>query len=458
MAFALGNVRTFQFLMTARELAFAAPAIDAPAGLQAPIALPLPPAGTFATFVGTSGNDVQDGTTGDDDFIHTQGGNDTLRGLTGEDRFFLAATFSRQDRIDGGADFDELHISGNYAGGVVFAANTVRNIDLITCAEGNSYNLTLHAATIAAGELMLIDAAGLDAGQSLLVDGTAVGASRTLIALGGADSDYFIGAAGNNALYGGAAIDTFDFGENFDPVDIVDGGGGSDHVILNGDYSDGSLDFGPGTMTGVERLTVTGGFAYNIATHDSTVGFGKTLTVVAVDALVIFNGLAETNGQFDLIGDDAPDILLGGARADRIYGAMDSDRMASTGGADTFAYAAAAESSLAPGSDYDFIGGFNFNICKIDIAFSHTVTAIDPALNTGRLREASFNADMELAVNAARLGASHALLFTPSTGNLAGNLYMIIDINLAAGYQVGDMVIELDGATKTGNFDTGDFI
>jgi hypothetical protein len=48
---------------------------------------------------------------------------------------------------------------------------------------------------------------------------------------------------------------------------------------------------------------------------------------------------------------------------------------------------------------------------------------------------------------------------TPAAGDLAGNLYMIIDINLTSGYQiVGDMVIQLDGATKTGNFDTGDFI
>src|SRR5262249_8371237 len=85
------------------------------------------------------------------------------------------------------------------------------------------------------------------------------------------------------------------------------------------------------------------------------------------------------------------------------------------------------------------------------------VDQIDTQVVQGRLSVSDFNADLSHAINAAHLGAHDAVLFTPDSGTLSGETFLVVDLNGKAGYQAGqDLVIHLDGAT--GTLTTGDFI
>lgn len=76
---------------------------------------------------------------------------------------------------------------------------------------------------------------------------------------------------------------------------------------------------------------------------------------------------------------------------------------------------------------------------------------VNAAVTTGTLASgANFNADLAAAIGTAQLGASDVVLFTPNAGNLAGDTFLIIDSNHAAGYQANaDLVINVTGATGT---------
>ena len=64
---------------------------------------------------------------------------------------------------------------------------------------------------------------------------------------------------------------------------------------------------------------------------------------------------------------------------------------------------------------------------------------------------------MESAVSG--LGARHAVLFMPMSGDWAGHAYPIVDMNGATSYQAGaNHVFEFVGATQLLLLGTGNFI
>src|ERR1700742_1284109 len=95
-------------------------------------------------------------------------GDDVLIGGDGNDLINMGGNLTATDRIDGGADYDRVTLSGNYAAGVVFGATTMVNVEELDLAAGSSYKLTLDDATNSAG--LTVNASGLLAGQSLTLD------------------------------------------------------------------------------------------------------------------------------------------------------------------------------------------------------------------------------------------------------------------------------------------------
>jgi hypothetical protein len=86
------------------------------------------------------------------------------------------------------------------------------------------------------------------------------------------------------------------------------------------------------------------------------------------------------------------------------------------------------------------------------------VTAIDTAITSGALNTTKFNANLSTALTAARLGAGHAVLFTPDSGNLAGHTFLVVDANGIAGYQANlDFVIQLSNASHLSSLGPSDF-
>jgi Ca2+-binding RTX toxin-like protein len=144
--------------------------------------------------------------------------------------------------------------------------------------------------------------------------------------------------------------------------------------------------------------------------------------------VLTFNGAAETDGHFIIIGGLGSDKLTGGALSD------------------TFTYTSAAQSTS---TSYDTITGFNFSSDIFDIpGAAGTITAIDTKVTSGSLSTSSFDGDLATAL--AGLGAHHAVLFKPNSGTLSGDTFLVVDLNGTAGYQSDhDLVIRLIGSSGT---------
>jgi Ca2+-binding RTX toxin-like protein len=147
---------------------------------------------------------------------------------------------------------------------------------------------------------------------------------------------------GNNAITGTPAPDLFRLSQGGD--DTVDGleamiastsakpstgwtqstgGAGFDTLILAGDYMKTALVIGAAGLTSIERILVKDGFSYDITTNDSNVAAGEMLLVDGHDLGPLhelrFDGSAETDGRFTIIGGDGNDQLTGGMSDDLLY-------------------------------------------------------------------------------------------------------------------------------------------
>ena len=83
-------------------------------------------------------------------------GNFVIIGGAGDDTvaFGNHADVFAASTVDGGAGDDEIRLFGDYSGAnaVVFAAATVKNVEVISVIGDNDYDLTSVDATVAAGQ------------------------------------------------------------------------------------------------------------------------------------------------------------------------------------------------------------------------------------------------------------------------------------------------------------------
>jgi hypothetical protein len=390
------------------------------------------------TVSGSTRDDTVTGT-GSNDYIDlSAGGADTAYGGEGNDGFFLGATLTNADHIDGGAGSnDQIGLQGDYSGAhrLVLGADTISGIEAITAMAGFSYDIATNDADVAAG-------------QTLVIYGSTLGAGNDLTFNGSAESDgafRIYGGLGADNLTGGAGDDGFYFGRDgrFNAAtDHVDGGAGNnDQLALAGSYS---VTIGSANVVNVEVLTLlddaVGAPAdYHITLADDWTGAGQTHTVYGVTVAHGFSidGSAESDGNLKIYGGRGDDTISTGTGHDWIMGGAGADTLNGGGGGDIFYYNKVSDSI---GSSHDTIVGFNAAIDHIDL--STAVTGVDAAIGTGTLNAASFDSDLAAAL--AGLGANHAVAFTASAGDLAGHIFEVIDTNGIAGYQAGqDMVIEL---------------
>jgi Ca2+-binding RTX toxin-like protein len=209
--------------------------------------------------------------------------------------------------------------------------------------------------------------------------------------------------------------------------------GHEDQLIIGGAIGAVNL---AGAAAGHEQIILMPGSDYGLTSTDGDVAAGELLTVLAAplgsgDSLD-FDGSAEHDGRFALIGGRGGDHLTGGDGADLLYGGGGGDTLTGGAGADVFHYDSASEST---GSGYDTLAGFDFAQDRIDLPVA--VTGLDSAVRQGALSTASFDSDLAAAFGAGALGAGHAAFFTPTNGDLAGQTFLIVDGNGQAGYQAG---------------------
>lgn len=215
-----------------------------------------------------------------------------------------------------------------------------------------------------------------------------------------------------------------------------------DTLELSGDFSGGftlsDLPFH------VRQVAVLAGSDYVISIDDDYLGAGESLIVDAT-ALgggnhIDFDGGAETDGRFYLWGGDSRDQLIGGGGDDVISGGGGGDNLAGSGGADLFIYRDPGDST---GTDYDTLVDFDATADRINLPGD--VNGFAAPVQSGALSLATFNADLSAALGS--LGASQAAWFAPDQGELAGQIFLVVDGNGKAGYQAGeDYVFAVTGA------------
>jgi VCBS repeat-containing protein len=388
-------------------------------------------------------------------FRFEQGGTDAGYGLGGNDGFYFGGSFDSTDGVDGGDGADTLALQGN----TVATLGDVRNVEVLLALSGSDprfgdvagnsydYDLTTTDGNVAAGQTLTVSATGLLPGEDLRFDGSAE-----------SDGNFRVFAGqGTDDLTGGAGSDGFFFGAdgNLTEADQVDGGAGTDTLVLRGNYvGAGAVVFQDSTMSHVEVLAfLTGhanpfggpiapaGFDYDVTLADGNVAAGQRLDVIATglgaDESLGFDGSAETNGSFRILSGAGNDDLVGGAGNDQLYGGLGADRLEGGAGADTYVYLAAAESTS---TGYDSIVGFDWHVDRIDAPGG--TRGLSQA-GSGALSTASFDADLAAGLDGV-LGGGQAALFTATNGTLAGHVFAVIDANGVAGYQAGqDLVIEL---------------
>jgi len=252
---------------------------------------------------------------------------------------------------------------------------------------------------------------------------------------------------------GGSGNDTFVFGANFNPAsDVLNGGGGNNNQLgLDGSY--GALTLGVNTVSNIQVIALLGSFDYNLTTVDNNVASGQQMVIWALNAhSLTFNGSAEHDGSFEVIGTSGSDTITGSTNGDIFYGLGGADTLVSNGGADTFVYTQAADST---GDTFDAVTGFDAAQDKFD--FPVTVGGVDATVS-GSLDSGSVDSELASLVGASQLLANHAVLFSATGGTLASHTFLIVDGNGTAGYQSGghDYVIDVTGIS--GTLTTANFI
>lgn len=386
--------------------------------------------------VGGTGNDTIIGNAADNQIDLSRGGNDTVNGGLGNDAFIFGATLTAADSVNGGGGTnDQIGITGNYTGAnrLVLGSTTLIDVDVFAVLPGGSYDIVINNGTVAAGASFTVFGGNLGIGESLTVDASAELDGNVIVYSG----------LGTDTLLGGAGADGFYFGPGkYGATDSVRGGGGTnDQLALDGDYTL--------TLTSredVEVFVMLRGPAatpnnFNVTITDSFTPAGQQRTIfgTAVTTNIVANGSAETDGTLRFFSGTGNDTLTGGAGADRFFGNLGADTLTGGGGADTFVYNGAIEST---GAAWDRLVGLTNGVDKIDLPGA--ISGVAATVVAGALNTASFNADLSAAIGAGQMGAGQAVLFAPTSGTLAGNVFLIADANGIAGYQAdADFVFQL---------------
>ncbi|HEX8194279.1 MAG TPA: FG-GAP-like repeat-containing protein [Allosphingosinicella sp.] len=146
---------------------------------------------------------------------------------------------------------------------------------------------------------------------------------------------FLLQQGGDDNVSGLGSRDIFYFGDAFTAADSVDGGGQSDIVILQGDYSAGvsigsitnlgplgsiSLFSGSNTVYGASGNDL---FDYVLTATDDSVAAGQALKInghgLQAGEDLMFDGSAETDGAFQFLGGKGRDQATGGVRSDVFY-------------------------------------------------------------------------------------------------------------------------------------------
>lgn len=414
----------------------------------------------------SDGNDVIVGSSGGtNDFIMSGTGRDSVTGGAQSDLISFTS-FDRRDHVDGGGGIDYLSIGGDDPQGFFIDASMMIDVEHLDLLGAQDHSVGIADGVIAAGKSLSVGAGG-NASTHLLFDASADTDGWLIVTCTPGDdlirgsqfrNTITLSSGGNDTVYGGAGNDSFTFGNTFGALDRAYGGSGGDDIVIVSASSPTSLTLSRAMLTNIDTLQMNSG-TFTLTTLHNLLDAGQTLIIVgqtfSTTNPLSFDGSAETRGRFDVRGTQGADTIIGGAGDDVLKGGGGKDLLTLGAGHDLVAFAFAGESS---GATYDTVTGFNFDSAdRFDVV--PAITGIHRKIAHGTLSTGTFDTDLGAAANAHKLHIGEAVLFTPDAGDLAGHIFLIINGNNTAGYQLNaDYVIELSGAHNLGAIDPADFI
>ncbi|OQX01232.1 MAG: hypothetical protein BWK73_46785 [Thiothrix lacustris] len=354
--------------------------------------------------------------------------------------------------INGLAGTDTLvitnQVTANVALGAGGAGGTLTNIENVTLQQGSTANVTIFnganvATTANAPAIVTLGTGGQtftgSAGNDQVA--TAAAPGNDTINTGAGNDQITVQGVANATVNAGAGDDTVAMvalgATPLTSADTLNGGDGTDALIIAGN-SAGSTDLN--NVTNFETIAIFGNaVASTYTTVDSLVAAGATLGVgaAAAGAAITFNGAAETNGSFSIVGSGFADTITGGAGADFIFGGGGADILVGGAGADTFAFAATAATNGA-----DTITGFT-TADRLDFtAFEATANSPIVATEAGIL--AAANGSVFVITD---IDGSIALAGGAAAGDLL-SLTAVANLFAPAGVAGDNMVVIIQDGTS----------
>ena len=226
------------------------------------------------------------------------------------------------------------------------------------------------------------------------LDNTLVGNDANNSMLGGAGNDSLEGGAGNDTLEGGAGVDSLMGGLGNDTyiLDIVSAGAVPNVIVSLQDV----LTEINGTSDGIDTLKLRGILA---STNVTLISLSDNLA--AIENLDV----SLTTTKFNLIGNDANNILIGNAANNIISGGLGNDTLTGGKGNDVFVVDAAGSSNVDVITD--FVSGqdnIKLSGAVFDIVFNPGLTADRLLIGTGN--------------NVIAQSTSNYLVYNKTTGEL----------------------------------------
>ena len=351
-------------------------AIDGGAGTDTLI---LQNATTIDFTTGTiSGLENLDGSGGDDDVtigyaqyqafssVDLRSGTDTQRVLFAGTQDVTGDTLPSGANIEAGhvvgsTGNDDLTITGTQLNSLIFGSGTINFNSGTDTLNITSTSTTLNALGATDGSVIgleNISAASAGAGVTIDMNGQSeafslTGSTSSDVLTGGAGNDTIIGQNGGDVITAGAGVDTISAGGNNDTINLangdyaagesIDGGANNDTIVLTNDTT---IDFGIGSVTGVENLdgstgnddvtmgaSLFSGFSnidldtgtdvLNVFADDSDISGDGTPSTSGIETGNLVgdggnNSVTLTGGQLDAILEGSGTINLGGGVTDTI--------------------------------------------------------------------------------------------------------------------------------------------
>jgi Ca2+-binding RTX toxin-like protein len=329
------------------------------------------------------------------DTINTGNGDDTINART------RPTGGGPIDVVDGGAGIDTLIVSaasetqamqfgvGNSptftvrstSGNFYVDAYGMEIIKIATGAGADSIDTGNHAGTVDGNggiDHWLADLGALTTAVAFTLGTTTDIAAAGLTSIRDIERISLTTGSGNDSITGGAQADTINTGLGNDtinamtrptgggPIDVVDGGAGTDLLVVDASAETGAVQVFAGSSPSFAVRSASGNFyvdAYSMEKLKFTGGSGiDTVTgKSAADSIT-------TNGGNDILnGGDGNDVLNSGLGNDQLTGGRGADKMTSGDGADDFFYNSVTDSSVFNNA-MDTIVDFTSGLDDIDLS------------------------------------------------------------------------------------------